>query len=926
MGDTDTRQTVKYGGLVGREREFERIRSFLARAAADGDALVLSGEPGVGKTVLLDAAAEEASAAGTRLLRAAGAEFGADVAFAGLNQLLRPLREDVGQLGAAHRRALSAVLGIGDEAGGVRLTVFTAVLALLCRAAVDRPLLVVVDDLQWLDRSSAAVLGFVARRLTGSRIGLIAASRTAGESFLDHGGLPENEVRPLDEKEAAGLLGAYFPMLAPQVRRRVLAEAQGNPLALLELPAVISTSQRAARAALPSVLPLNRRLLALFASRVADLPAGTRRVLLLAALDGTGDLGVLQAAVRAGSGLPDLQPAERKRLVSVDQGTRRLCFRHPLVRSTVVEFSSELERRWAHRVLAEALTNQPERRAWHLADATPSPEEPVASQLERAAQRMLARGDAVGATGALLRAAELSPRGADRSRRLAEAAYVGVDVTGQLHTVPQLLMDARRADPDHGGSLEAAVATAYLLLNEEGDVDTARRLLIGAIEAKDGEYRADDRALIEALYTLFLVCCVGAGHLELWEPFYAAVARLEPRPPALLSLCAVTFGDPPRATAEQMTELETIISRLPDVNDPAQIVWIGRAAFFVDRMTACREAHWRIVRDGRGGGAVASAIAALINLCLDDVLTGRWDEAQQLVDEGRALCALHGYRLLEWPFWYAEAGLAAWRGHVDRARELTDRMMRWANPRGAELVRSYARCVRAAAALGQGDAEEAYQQAAAISPPGVLAPRVPMALTAAMDLVDASLRTGRRSDAVAHAAAMADAGIAALSPRLALVALGSAAMAAPDDVAVGLFEQALAVPGVERWPFDLARVRLAYGERLRRHRANSTARVQLTAALDAFERLDARPWKKRAGLELRALGAGVTAAEDCGADSLTPWERVIAMLAATGLTNKEIGRRLYLSHRTVGAHLYRVFPKLGISSRAALRDALRPQY
>ena len=926
MGYTDTRQTVNCGGLVGRERELERIRSFLARAAADGDALLLSGEPGVGKTVLLDAAAEEASAAGTRLLRAAGAEFEADVAFAGLNQLLLPLQEDVGRLDAPHRRALSAVLGIGEEAGGVRLTVFTAVLALLCRAAVDRPLLVIVDDLHWLDRSSAAVLGFVARRLTGSRIGLIAATRTPGESFLDHGGLPENELRPLEEKAAAGLLRARFPSLAAQVRRRVLAEAQGNPLALLELPAVISTTQRTARAALPPVLPLNRRLLTLFASRVAELPAATRRVLLLAALDGTGDLGVLQAAVRGRNGLADLQPAERERLVSVDQSTGRLRFRPPLVRSTVVEFSTELERRWAHRALAEVLTNQPERRAWHLADATPSPDESVASLLEHAAQRMLTRGDAVGGTGALLRAAELSPRGADRSRRLGEAAYVGVDVTGQLRSVPQLLLDARRADPDHGGSLEAAVATAYLLLNDEGDVDTARRLLIGAIETKGGEYRADDRALVDALYTLFLVCFVGANRQELWEPFYAAVARLTPRPPALLSLCAVTLGDPARATSEHMTELRTIVSRLPDVNDPAQIVWIGRAAFFVDRMTACREAHWRVVRDGRRGGAVASAIAALINLCVDDVFTGRWDEAQQLVDEGRALCALHGYRLLEWPFWYAEAVLAAWRGHVARARELTDRMMRWATPRGVELVRSYAHYVRAATALGQGDAEEAYHQAAAISPPGVLAPREPMALRAAMDLVDASLRTGRRSAAVAHAAAMADAGIAALSPRLALVAHGSAAMAAPDDLAAGLFEQALAVPGVEYWPFDLARVRLAYGEHLRRDRANSQARVQLTAALDAFERLDARPWKRRAGVELRALGAGAAVIEEFGAGSLTPQEREIAMLAATGLTNKEIGQRLYLSHRTVGAHLYRVFPKLGIASRAALRDALRPQH
>jgi DNA-binding CsgD family transcriptional regulator len=924
MSEIDTRQPAKSGGLVGRERELELIRSFLARAAADGDALLLSGEPGVGKTVLLDAAAEQASASGTGLLRAAGAEFEADVAFAGLNQLLLPLKEDVGLLVAAHRRALSTVLGIGDEPGGVRLTVFTAVLALLRRAAVVRPLLVVVDDLQWLDRSSAAVLGFVARRLGGSRIGLIAASRTAGESFLDHGGLAENELQPLDGKAAAGLLGDRFPTLAVQVRKRVLAEAQGNPLALLELPAVISGPQRAARAALPPVLSLSRRLLTLFAPRVADLPAATRRLLLLAALEGTGDLGVLQAAVHhSGSELPHLQPAERERLVSVDQGTGRLGFRHPLVRSTVVEFSTDSERRWAHRALADALTNQPERRAWHLADATPWPQESVASLLEHAAQRMLSRGDAVGAAGALLRAAELSPRGADRSRRLAEAAYVGVDVTGQLRAVPQLLWDARRADPGTGGSLEAAVATAYLLLNDEGDVDTARRLLVGAIEAKGGEYRADDRALIEALYTLFLVCFVGPGHLELWEPFYAAVARLKPRPPAVLSLCAVTFGDPARATAAQIREVETIISRLPDVGDPVQIVWIGRTAFFVDRMTACREAHWRVVRDGRSGGAVASAIAALVNLCLDDVLTGRWDEAQQLVGEGRALCALHGYSLLEWPFWFGEAVLAAWRGHVDRAQALTDRMMRWATPRGAELVLSYARYVRAATALGQGDAEEAYQHAAAISAPGVLAPRVPMALWAGIDLVEAALHTGRGADATAHAAAMADTAI--LSPRLALVARGAAAMAAPGEVAARLFEEALTVPGVESWPFDLARVRLAYGERLRRDRANAPARVQLAAALDAFERLGARPWMQRAGLELRALGVGASPAEDFGADSLTPQEREIALLAATGLTNKEIGQRLYLSHRTVGAHLYRVFPKLGISSRAALRDALDAQ-
>ncbi|WP_433557525.1 helix-turn-helix transcriptional regulator [Pseudonocardia xinjiangensis] len=922
MVDVDARRSGVAGSLVGRTRELDRIRSFLDRAATGGEALLLSGEPGVGKTVLLDAAAETASASGTRLLRAAGAEFETAVAFSGLRQLLLPLTEEFDRLAPAHLRALSAALGIGDDAPADRLTTFTAVLALLRGAAAARPLLVIVDDLHWLDRSSTAALGFVARRLAGSRIGLLAASRTAAASFLDSSGLPEDEVQPLDEDAAAGLLGARFPTLAAAVRRRVLAEAEGNPLALLELPAVITAAQRIAREALPTVLPLSRRLRMLFASRVTELPAATRRVLLLAALEGTGDLGVLQAAAR-GRALCDLQPAERDRLVGVDQGTGRLVFRHPLVRSTVVGFATEEDRRWAHRALADVLTDDPELRAWHLADATPGPDERVARLLEHVARRVLGRGDGVGAVAAMIKAADLSPAGADRSRRLTEAAYVGANVTGQLRTVPQLLEDARRADPDSGGSLQAAVTTAHLLLNGEGDVETAHRVLVGAIETEGGDYRADDRALVEALYTLLQVCFVGDGRPELWAPLTAAVERLQPEAPTVLALCATTFTDPARATAASVDEVETIIRGLSDVGDPVQIIWTGRAAFFLDRMTECREPHWRLVRDGREGRAVTSGIAAAVNLCLDDLLTGRWTEAQELADEGLRLCALHGYRLIEWPFWFGQAFLAGCRGDVERATDLADRMTRWAEPRGAALVLSYSRCARALAALGQGNAEEAFRNVAAISAPGTLAPRTPLAFWCAIDLVESAIRTRRPAAAAAHVAAMEEAGIGALSPRLALVVRGAAAMTAPADRAAGLFEEALAVRGVERWPFDLARVRLAYGERLRRDRAAAEARLQLTAALDTFDRLGARPWATRAGAELRAAGAATSSSTERAPESLTAQEREIALLAATGLTNKEIGHVLHLSHRTVGANLYRVFPKLGITSRAALRDALR---
>jgi ATP/maltotriose-dependent transcriptional regulator MalT len=272
--------------------------------------------------------------------------------------------------------------------------------------------------------------------------------------------------------------------------------------------------------------------------------------------------------------------------------------------------------------------------------------------------------------------------------------------------------------------------------------------------------------------------------------------------------------------------------------------------------------------------------------------------------------------------WFAKAIVAAGRGDHDTTRALTDTMDRWAAPRRAGVVRLYARHARALAALGRADFEDAYHQLSAISPPGSLASHVPLALWAALDLVEAAVGTGRHAEAAAHAAAMRDAGLAALSPRLALLTLGSAAITAPAGSAAGLFEQALAIPGADRWPFDLARVQLAYGEHLRRARAITGSRTCLATALHSFGRLDARPWATRAGHELRATGRAAQRTGEPGRAPLPPQEREIATLAATGLTNKQIGQRLHLSHRTIGAHLYRAFPKLGITSRAALRDAL----
>jgi DNA-binding CsgD family transcriptional regulator len=899
--------------LVGRSEELRLIAAFLEQAAG-GKTLLFTGEPGVGKTALLDVAEEAALAAGIEVLRAAGSEFGTRVSFADLAQLLRPLSGCLPSLSPLHRRALMAIDGDAIEPAPDRLVVFQATLALLGEAGGRRPLLVIVDDLQWLDRSSASALGFVARRLASLPVGLLAVSRPEPESFSEHAGLAEHELQPLDPASAESLLGTRFPELSPQVRHRLLAEAHGNPLALLELPAMLSGPQRAALAPLPSVLPLGRRLQGLFASQVGDLPDGARRLLLLAALDGSGDLDLLQAA---GAGWTDgLVQAEKARLARVDEGAGQLVFRHPLIRSAIVELATGEERSLAHRALAEHLADRPERRAWHLSEAAAGPDEPVAALLEQVAAQVLRRGDAVGAVSALLRAAELSPARPDRSRRLAHAALVGASVTMEVDTVSPLLGDAGQAGPGAGTSLLAAATAAFMLLNGDGDVITAHRLLTQAIE---NQPEPGGGGLFEAISTLFIVS-VFAGRAGLWGPFHAAVSRFAAELPAELRLLDQAYADPARTAAAVLNEVDAAIESLRGEGDHLRILMISSTAHFTDRQPGCREALWRVVHEVRQSSAVTPLITALEHLSLDSWMSGQWDQAQELADECLELCRTHGYLLQTWTIRYRQALLAAARGAYDAAAELTAEMTEWAAPRRIGQAELAAHHVRSVAALGRGDFAGAYRHAAAISPAGLIASHVGYALWVLLDLVEAAVRTGRHADAAAHVRAMRDAGLERISPRLSLVVAGSAALAAPRDQARGLFETALASPRADQWPFDLARVRLLFGEWLRRERSIPEARAQLSTAMSTFRQLGARPWLARAGNELRAAGLATLAA-DAGSP-LSPLDRQIAELAAAGLTNKQIGERLYLSHRTVAAHLYQVFPRLGITARAALRDAL----
>ncbi|MEV5176940.1 AAA family ATPase [Streptomyces flaveolus] len=909
--------------LIGRNDELEFIRRFFTEASVKGGALVVTGDPGIGKSALLDAVTQDAEGRGCRVLRVAGVQFEADISYSGLNQLLVPLLPYLDTLDEVHRNALRVATGIGSGSAPDRLLVSTATLLLLRQVAEAAPVLLVVDDVPWLDRSTAVVLGFVARRLIGSRIGFLATARSDSEGYFERGGLPEHVLKPLADDSANELLQNVHPRLASSVRRRIVAEARGNPLALVELPRMLSAPQQQAETSMPSILPLNERLKALFAERVGELPPDCRRALLLAALDGTGDLSVIEEGVGASFG-NDLGPAERSRVVTVDLASYRLTFCHPLLASAVVESATSGERREAHRKLADTLTAHPERRAWHLGEAASTPDEEVAKQLEAAAQRSLARGDATGAVAALSRAARLSPLAQDKSRRLAEAAYIGVDAVGELRSASALLDSARRADPALRDSLLAAAATAHLLINTDGDVDTAHSLLVGAVDAHlSNPGPNDDFALTEALHTLLLLCWYG-GRAELWEPLFQAMDRLGEAVPELLWLTSRTFGDAARTGAEAVGRLDRVLRQAQAETDPTRVIRMGTASVYPDRLGDLREASWRVVRQGRRGESPARRhLGALMHLCVEYLFTGRWDEVEGFAEEGLRICEEQEYKFFVWYFRYCQAFVAAVRGQTDTSRVLTQQIVQWAAPRGAHGAALWAAQARALCALGCGDFEEAYRQSCLVSPPGELAPFVPHAMWNALDLVESAIRTGRTEEARHHAHAVRDSDMSALSPRLRLQVQVIEAMTASGKDAEQHFEAALAGDQARRWPFDHARTELLYGEYLRRGRNTGEARPHLSSAYTAFRGLGATLWADRAAGELRAAGESLPReAGERAKGLLTPQELEIATLAAAGLTNKQIGERLFLSHRTVGSHLYQIFPKLGITTRAALRDAL----
>jgi DNA-binding CsgD family transcriptional regulator len=665
---------------------------------------------------------------------------------------------------------------------------------------------------------------------------------------------------------------------------------------------------------------LTERLQAVFAARLGELDTRTREVLLLAALEGSGRLDVLERAAAARGGLQLLGEAERRRLLAVDDGTRSVRFRHPLVRGAVVGASTHAERRAVHEALAAVFADEPDRHSWHRAAAAAGPDPAVALLLEQAAHRALRRGDGIGAVTTLVRSADLTPDAADRSHRLAEAAYIGANLSGQAESVAPLIDAARLADATPRARLYATLAAATLLYESGGEIEAAHQMLVGGIEAHTGSWDETDDAVHAALALLSAISSF-LGTAQAWQPFRVALTRLR-RPPADLLLVADLIGDPARASTESLRRLRTELRDLAGEPDPWRVAKLCAAGMFVDGRHDSPEPLLRILRRAADEELAPMMVGHAHHwLAVHHFRTGEWDRARRHLAEGIAGAA--DFASLTWLLKDMRALLAAAEGDADLLAALDEEGSAWAGPRHAVGVLHALHQAVGLGALGQGRYDEAFRRLAAISPPGTLAPHAQRAMTVGMDLVEAAVRSGRRAEAAAHAAILADAGVAAVSPRLAMLVTASAALVDPDDAAaVAGFGRALALPEVEAWPFDRARVQLAQGERLRRALALSEARTPLRAALATFERLGARPWSDRARAELLATGETRAVPGDGPRLELTAQERQVAELAAGGLTNREIGARLHLSHRTVGSHLHHVFPKLGVTSRAALRDAL----
>jgi DNA-binding CsgD family transcriptional regulator len=870
------------------------------------------GEPGVGKTVLLDYLAGRAS--GCRVARAAGVQSEMELAFAGLHQLCAPMLDHAESLPVPQRDALRTAFGLSAGPVPDRFLVGLAVLGLLSETAGERPLVCVVDDQQWLDRASAQALGFAARRLAADPVGLVFAARVPGE---DVAGLPELVVEGLAEDDARELLESVLPgPLDPRVRDRVIAETRGNPLALLELPRGLTPAQLTGGFGVGSAVSLDGRIEESFTRQLEGLPAQTRRLVQLAAADPTGDpVLVWRAAGRLAIGAGAAEPAVDAGLAEFGAQVR---FRHPLVRSAAYRSASVQTRQELHGALAEATdpAADPDRRAWHRAQAAPGPDEEVAAELEQCAGRAQRRGGLAAAAAFLERSAGLTLDPARRAQRALAAAQAKYRA-GALDAALGLLAIARAGPLDELQRARGDLLRARIAFASSHGRDAPPLLLSAARQLE-----ALDVGLARETYLEAFTAALFVGRLSPAVGDVARAARMAPAPPAparapdlLLDGLAllVTEG---YAAGTPALRPALLAFRSQDISAEEGLSWLWlaeRAAMAVWDDETWHALVSRHVKLAREAGALSELPLAIRSRILLHTHAGELEQGAALIAEAQAVANVTGSQLAP----YGATGLAAWQGREAEATELIQANLDSVTSRGeGRGVTSHYSAALLYNGLGHYDkAFAAAEVASEYDDIGVLG----WSLT---ELIEAAVRSDQPARASGALQRLSEMTRASGTDWALGTEARSRALLSEGEIAEHCYREAIERLGRTRMRPAAARAHLLYGEWLRRENRRLDARVELRTAHGLFTAMGIEAFAERARRELVATGDTVRKRTVETVSELTAQEEHIARLAVNGRTNVEIGTQLFLSTRTVEWHLSKVYTKLGVGSRRELRQAL----
>jgi DNA-binding CsgD family transcriptional regulator len=886
--------------------------------AGESRALVVRGDPGVGKTVLLEYLAGRAPGSGCRVARVAGVQSEMELAFAGLHQLCTPMLDRLGRIPAPQHDALRTAFGVAAGPPPDRFFVGLAVLSLLSEVAGERPLICVVDDEQWLDRASVQALGFVARRLAADPVGLVFGARVPGAELA---GLPELEVTGLRDSDARALLAsALAGPLDARVRDLIVAETRGNPLALLELPRGLSPAELAGGFGLPGAAPLAGRIEDSFARQLGALPDQTRRLLLLAAADPSGDQSLVwRGAERLGIPVQAASPAVEAGLAEFRGQVR---FRHPLARSAAYRSASLSDQRQMHAALAEVTDphTDPDRRAWHRAQAAPGPDEDVAAELERSAGRAQARGGLAAAAAFLRRSVALSAEPARRTGRALAAAEASLSA-GAYDPALAMLEVAQSGPLDElqRGRMELLHGMAAYAQRRGSD---APPLLLRAAKTLE----ALDPALARETYLDAWSAALFAGKLASAGSMYhiSAEVRRAPPPPGparpsdhLLDGFAMLLTDGRQAATPLLQRASAgFADQDAAVEEVLRWGWLATVgAVVVWDYESCVTIASRTVELARDLGAL-TVLAVALNILTEAVaMGGEFGRAERLIAEADAVTAATGTQVLQ----YGALFLRAFQGREADVSLLSDVTVRDATAGGQGTAIEFADHARAVISNGLGRYGEALPPARDAAD---ATPELVVAGWGLTELVEAAAKSGDME--VARGA------LERIEERNSVIAtdwgLGiearSRALVSAGDTAESLYREAIARLSRTRLRPELARAHLLYGEWLRGEGRRADAREQLRTAHGMLTAIGMEAFAERARRELIATGERVRKHSAETVAELTAQEAYIARLARDGLTNPEIGARLFLSARTVEWHLRKIFTKLDIGSRRELNAAL----